>query len=177
MRTRYKILPIIATGIIFVFAMNNGHDLFHYMGLPYEWHDSFGFTDRNIIRSTQCASEELGWLEPCNDVIVSDNTSEQLEGIFASCACQKRVKANPETNNLCTQPLIDWENSTHYIDNNICKFMTHEEYEHDTSLKNALKKCWVGNSEYLEDDFVLWSNETHFINTETCLITEAKNEN
>jgi len=77
---------------------------------------------------------------------------------------------------LCTQTLIDWENSTHYIDNNLCKFMTIEKYEHDTSLKNALKKCWIGNSEFLDDDFVLWKNETHYIDTDTCLITEAKNE-
>ena len=59
---------------------------------------------------------------------------------FASCACQERVKDNPEINMLYTQPLIDWENSTHYIDNNLCKFMAIEKYEHDTNLKNALKK-------------------------------------
>ena len=111
------------------------------------------------------------------DTYKLQNTPEQLRRVFASCACHERVKANPETNMLCTQPLIVWENSTHYIDNNICKFMTHEEYEHYTNLKNALKKCWVGNSEYLDDYFVLWSNETHFIDTDTCLITEAKNEN
>ena len=111
------------------------------------------------------------------DTYKIQNTPEQLKGIFANCACQERVKANPETNNLCTQPLIDWENSTHYINNNLCKFMTIEKYEHDTNLKNALKKCWVGNSEYLDDDFVLWSNETHYINVDTCLIVEAKNEN
>lgn len=29
---------------------------------------------------------------------------------------------NPDTNMLCTQPFIDWENSTHYIDNNICEW-------------------------------------------------------
>jgi hypothetical protein len=62
------------------------------------------------------------------DIYRLQNTPDQLEGIFASCACQERVKANPETNMLCTQPLIDWENSTHYIDNNLCEFITLEEH-------------------------------------------------
>jgi len=80
MKTRYKILPMVVIGIISVFAISNGHDLFHYMNLPYEWHDSFGFTDANIVRSTQCASEELAWLEACIDVkTVSGNIPEQLE--------------------------------------------------------------------------------------------------
>ena len=52
----------------------------------------------------------------------SNNTPDQLRGIFANCACQERVKANPDTPELCTQPFIDWENATHYIDNNICKW-------------------------------------------------------
>lgn len=52
----------------------------------------------------------------------SNNTPDQLRGIFGNCACQERVRANPDTNMLCTQPFIDWENSTHYIDNNICEW-------------------------------------------------------
>ena len=50
----------------------------------------------------------------------SNNTPEQLRGIFGNCACQERQ--NPDTNQLCTQPFIDWENATHYIDNNICEW-------------------------------------------------------
>ena len=49
-----------------------------------------------------------------------NNTPEQLKAIFGSCACQERVRANPDTIERCTQPFIDWQNSTHYIDNNIC---------------------------------------------------------
>ncbi len=50
----------------------------------------------------------------------SNNTPNQLRGIFANCACQD--KQNLDTNMLCTQPFIDWENFTHYIDNNICEW-------------------------------------------------------
>ena len=50
----------------------------------------------------------------------SNNTSDQLRGIFGNCACQE--KQNPDTNMLCTQPFIDWENFTHYIDNNTCEW-------------------------------------------------------
>lgn len=83
MKTKLLItIGIITIGIISVFVVNNGHDLFHYMNLPYEWHDSFGFTDTNVVKSTQCASEELAWLEPCIDVkMESDSTPEQLEEI------------------------------------------------------------------------------------------------
>lgn len=49
-----------------------------------------------------------------------NNTPDQLRGIFVNCACQKNQ--NPDKNMLCTQPFIDWENATHYIDNNICEW-------------------------------------------------------
>ena len=52
-----------------------------------------------------------------------NNTPDQLEGVLGNCACQERIRANPETNEACTQELIDWQNSTHYIDNNVCKFL------------------------------------------------------
>ena len=114
MKTRYKILPIIAIGIISIFATSNGHDLFHYMNLPYEWHDSFGFTDTNIVRSTQCASEELAWLEPCIDVkIVSDNTPEQLEAILEHCSDSK---------DLVDTVGLSYDNGTHTIDTINCKW-------------------------------------------------------
>lgn len=45
------------------------------------------------------------------------NTPGQLREIFSSCACT----ADPK--NTCPQSLIDWQNSTHYIDNNVCKFL------------------------------------------------------
>ena len=52
----------------------------------------------------------------------SNNTSDQLKGIFGNCACQERVKTNSDTVERCPQPFIDWKNSTHYIDNNICEW-------------------------------------------------------
>ena len=52
----------------------------------------------------------------------SNNTPDQLKGILGSCACQERVKTNPDTIERCPQPLIDWQNSTHYIDNNVCEW-------------------------------------------------------
>ena len=56
-----------------------------------------------------------------------ENTPEQLESIFSRCDCQERVKNNPGTNQLCLGSLVDWQNSTHYIDNNLCEFITLEE--------------------------------------------------
>ena len=51
-----------------------------------------------------------------------NNTAGQLEEILGICACKERVEANPDGIERCIQPFIDWENSTHYIDNNICKW-------------------------------------------------------
>ena len=51
-----------------------------------------------------------------------NNSTEQLRGIFGSCDCQERVKTNPDTSERCPEPFIDWQNSTHYIDNNICEW-------------------------------------------------------
>jgi hypothetical protein len=91
-----------------------------------------------VISSTQLFYVFDGGILPIaihskTDIYKLENTPEQLGGIFSSCDCQERVKANPETNNLCTQPLIDWENSTHYIDNNLCKFITLEEHYEKSS--------------------------------------------
>lgn len=46
------------------------------------------------------------------------NTPEQLEAVFSRCNCVPN-----ETISLqCPSVLVDWQNSTHYIDSNICKF-------------------------------------------------------
>ena len=57
----------------------------------------------------------------------SKNISGQLKGIFGNCACQERVKSNPDTMERCIQPELTWENSTHYINNNICEWREKEE--------------------------------------------------
>ncbi len=46
-----------------------------------------------------------------------ENTPDDLKGVFYSCNCQ----ADPER--TCEHTLIDWQNSTHYIDNNVCEFV------------------------------------------------------
>ena len=51
-----------------------------------------------------------------------NNTPDDLKGIFGNCKCQE----DPER--TCTETFIDWENSTHYIDNNLCKFITLEKH-------------------------------------------------
>ncbi len=105
-------------------------------------------------------------------------SDEQLDEIFKRCDYQKRMDdrnwIGSDGNEITDeQPFYVLRNSTHLLDNNICKWMTIEKYEYDANLKDALGRCWVGNSEFLDDDFVLWSNETHYINKDTCLITEA----
>ena len=103
--------------------------------------------------------------------------SEQIDRIFKRCDYQKRMDdrnwigldGKKITDH---QPLYFWDNSTHHLDNNTCKWQTIEKYESDTSLRNALDRCWIGNSEFLDDDFVLWNNKTHYIDVDTCLLVE-----
>lgn len=58
-----------------------------------------------------------------------ENRLGQLKEIFGSCNCQ----TDPER--TCEHTLIVWQNSTHYIDNNLCEFITLEEYQQ--SLKDT----------------------------------------
>jgi hypothetical protein len=51
------------------------------------------------------------------------NSPEQLKAIFVKCGCENKIKTFPEKDELCIGPLTDWQNSTHYIDNNVCKFL------------------------------------------------------
>ena len=105
-------------------------------------------------------------------------SDEQIDIIFKRCDYQKMMNdrnwigldGNKITDH---QPLYVWNNSTHHLDNNTCKWQTIKKYESDANLKDALARCWTGNSEFLDDDFVLWNNETHYIDTDTCLIAEA----
>lgn len=46
----------------------------------------------------------------------SNNAPGQLKEIAGNCNC----KADPER--TCEHTFIDWQNSTHYIDNNMCKW-------------------------------------------------------
>ena len=107
---------------------------------------------------------------------------EQIDRIFKRCDYQKMMDdrnwIDLEGNKgLDHQPLYVWNNSTHHLDNNACKWQTIEQYESDAKFRDALARCWTGNSEFLDEGFVLWKNETHYIDVDTCLIAEAKNEN
>jgi len=134
------IIGIIAIGMISVFMINNGHDLFHYMNLPYEWHDSFRFTDTNIVRSAQCASEELAWLEPCIDVkTVSDNTPEQLEAILEYCIDSK---------DLIDTIGLSYYNSTHSIDTITCEWQKYNGVQIDSE---GFDSGWITGEDYCHE--------------------------
>lgn len=53
----------------------------------------------------------------------SRNSPEQLKAILVKCDCENKIKTFPQQDELCIGPLTYWQNSTHYIDNNICKFV------------------------------------------------------
>jgi len=76
-----------------------------------------------VIVVTDVSQTQLEWSKVMREDLPNlENTPDQLGGIFANCNCQERVKANSDTAERCPQPFIDWENSTHYINNNSCEW-------------------------------------------------------
>jgi len=106
----------------------------------------------------------------------SKNTPDQLKAVLVSCACESKINAYPEPDELCIGPAKAWQNLTHHIDSNTCKLQTIEKHESDIQIRDALGRCWIGNNKFLDDDFIPWSNETHYIDVDTCLITETSSE-
>ncbi|QLH05974.1 hypothetical protein [Nitrosopumilus ureiphilus] len=59
----------------------------------------------------------------------SQNTQSQLERVFSDCACVNKINKYPEPDQLCLDLLSSWQNDTHFIDSNICKFIELDEAE------------------------------------------------
>ena len=59
----------------------------------------------------------------------SRNTPSQLERVFSDCACVNKINKYPEPDQLCLDLLSSWQNDTHFIDSNICKFIELDEAE------------------------------------------------
>ncbi len=72
----------------------------------------------------------------------SENTPSQLRGVLGNCACQERIKVNPDTRERCPQPELDWRNATHYIDNIQCEMKKIEIIEDgDPPTLDLTKMC------------------------------------
>lgn len=106
-------------------------------------------------------------------------SDEQIDRIFKRCDYQKMmddrewigIDGNKITDH---QPLMMWINSTHHLDNNTCIWQTIEKYESNARLRDALDRCWTGNSKFIDEGFTLWNNETHYIDTDTCKLQKIK---
>ncbi len=87
---------------------------------PYAIED-IGFEFGIDVSNFEICVEEL--LERNTKEIDNENNiPDQLRGVFGNCACQERIRENPDTMERCPQPHISWENTTHYIDNIICEW-------------------------------------------------------
>ena len=94
-----------------------------------------------------------------------DNIPDQLGEVFGNCACQEKAKQNPDTMERCSQPYISWENSTHYIDNNIC------EWQKNSVLIDILDRCEQIKKTGTFGGFAYgasWQNDTHYIDNTIC---------
>ena len=128
--------------------------------------NELAFTSESSIESEQFKPHTgLGLLNQEIQNNTEDNISDQLRGVFGTCACQERITQNPDTMERCPQPYISWENSTHYINNNIC------EWQKNSVLIDILDRCEQIKKTGTFGGFAYgasWQNSTHYIDNTTC---------
>lgn len=122
---------------------------------------------------------------------VEENMADQLRGVFGSCACQERTKSNPDTMERCTQPDISWKNSTHYIDNNSCRWVSLEKYTDENNELNFTLRYdkngiiiddlqriydWCDYLGEKPDWYFDWNNQTHHIDSKNCEWIKTEND-
>ena len=105
---------------------------------------------------------------------------EQLASVLRSCEQQRIAEATnytmPDGRKYAIADVgFTYSNDTHIINNNICEWQTIEKYESDSALKNILDRCLQGNIGFTDEDFTRWNNETHYIDTDICLMIKESN--
>lgn len=84
------------------------------------------------------------YLYIAQQIFEASNTPEQLEKIFSLCNCMPGSLAPTESGEIvtlqCPDVLVDWQNSTHYIDNNICEFQLLPSLTDKSDKESKLKK-------------------------------------
>ncbi|MCA9827964.1 MAG: hypothetical protein KC444_06185 [Nitrosopumilus sp.] len=109
--------------------------------------------------------------------LIEIRTDEQLRRVLDKCEYKQRKESGEIPNFtpdgkllLSTQPLVSWNNSTHYIDNNICYFQSLKEHLEHGLLGGILEYCNSDKGAGWDNPFEVWfANETHYIDSDTCL--------
>ena len=102
-------------------------------------------------------------------------TDEQLEAVFASCEQHRIAKetnyTSPDgTKYHLTSEGYAWQNSTHYIDNNICYFQSLKENYENNIIFGIFEYCNSHNKAGFDNPYEHWfANETSYIDADTCL--------
>ena len=89
--------------------------LFAVPNLIDKYQDIWEDYERSLNEPQVLLSNDDEWIMPAIDETPTLE-DKQLKRIFANCGCQ-------ESGGPCIQPLYTWNNDTHYIDNNFCKFV------------------------------------------------------
>ena len=157
-----KLLIILSIGIIialiasFTIPVNQKQIPFETWGNNEHFYENIGgmkiICDFSLMGvSSNCqAMNENGEIIPWPNVVDFETAEKdkQIKRIDVNCKCQQ--EGGP-----CIQPLFEWENTTHYIDNNFCEFI--EKPENCTgnmlSFINARSNIFNENA-----DSVIWGD-------------------
>ena len=101
--------------------------------------------------------------------------TRNLDAVFQSCKQKEKAReANFMSSNGTKIAIIgaglEWFNSTHYIDNNICDFSPMKKHLENLIIKAISEYCGSTNKVGFDDPYEYWfANQTHYLDSYTCL--------
>ena len=101
--------------------------------------------------------------------------TRNLDAVFQSCKQKEKVmEANfmsPDGTKIAIIGAgVEWFNSTHYIDNNICDFIPMKKHLEDLIIKAISEYCGSINKAGFDNPYEYWfANQTHYLDSDTCL--------
>lgn len=134
----------------------------------------FGVSDVDLSNLTY---KDFGISSSEPTYFIEIHSDRQLQRVLERCEYEQK-KASGEMPSfasdgkllLSTQPLVIWNNSTHYNDNNICYFQPLKEYLEHSLVGVILEYCNSDKGPGWDKPFHVWfANETRYIDTDTCL--------
>ena len=100
---------------------------------------------------------------------------KNLDAVFRSCEKWEKARQENFTSPDGTEYLIagvglEWFNSTHYIDNNICDFIPMKKHLEDQVIRAISEYCGSISKAGFDNPYEYWfANQTHYLDSDTCI--------
>ena len=106
--------------------------------------------------------------------ILENDMINQLELTLQSCETTRKAEAENYTSPDGTHYAIagtghQWSNSTHYMDNGTCQFMTLEEYYSENIIDTIWEYCNSSKAGWDYPYNYWFANQTHYLDSDICL--------